>query len=142
MISVCGCIRAVLCVRSSQAVGAGGWVCVCASACVRVCVRLLVRLRARACLCVCECECEILNFLNRHATIFMPATMSCLLFVDSLGHSYTIMCLINTPFRQCRRQMVCRAEHRQADTRVSTNVGDSSTVWWTLCCLLEAAATE
>jgi len=118
--------------------------CVCASACA--CARVCASACARACPCVCECECEceckILNFLNRHATIFMPATMSCLLFVDSLGHSYTIMCLINTPFRQYRRQMVCRAEHRQADTRVSTNVGDSSAVWWTLCCLLEAAATE
>ena len=109
MICVCGCTRAVLYVRSSQAVDVGGCVGlgvfvgarVCASVCVRVCASARVpvcararlrmcphvwvcRARARVCVCVCVCVCVILNFLNRHATIFLPAMMS-------IKHVYALM---------------------------------------------------
>ncbi len=107
-------------VRSSQAVGA----------CVRVCVCVCVEVLEQAC-----------NYLFASYDVHR----ACLRFDDSLGHSCTVICLgiLRTiSLRNYRGHMVCRAEHRQADTRVCTNVGDSSAVWRTLCCLLEAAATE
>ncbi len=179
MICVCGCTRAVLYVRSSQAVDVGGCVGlgvfvgarVCASVCVRVCASARVPVcararlracpsarvpvcacarmcgcaaRARACVCVCVCVChsELLEQACNHLFASYDVHQACLRFDDSLGHSCSIMYLGNNSLIDYRWHMVCRAKQGQADTRVSTNVGDSSTVWWTLCCLLEAAATE
>ena len=151
---VCGCTRAVLYVRSSQAVDVGGcvWlgvfvgarvcasVCVCASARLRACPSAHVWVCARARVCVCQSE--LLEQACNHLFASYDVHQACLRFDDSLGHSCSIMYLGNNSLIDYRWHMVCRAKHGQADTRVSTNVGDSSTVWWTLCCLLEAAATE
>ena len=146
-------------------VGALGWVCLWVRVCVRLCACASARLRAcpsarvpvcacarmcgcaaraRACVCVCVCVChsELLEQACNHLFASYDVHQACLRFDDSLGHSCSIMYLGNNSLIDYRWHMVCRAKQGQADTRVSTNVGDSSTVWWTLCCLLEAAATE
>ena len=90
----------MLYVRSSQAVGAGGWVG--GGVCLCVCVCLCVSVSLCVCLCVCVSVCvpdsdsEILEQACKYLQASYDVHQACLLFVDSLGHSYTIMCLINT----------------------------------------------